>query len=122
MSREANQFLHIATVLPVRRWWHVIPFLRMASRVQEQAKESQGAVTYSVRAEFRRKRFYALSIWEDRASVDSFFRMEPHATAIKRFQDWAGQGAAFAEWTSSDDSQLGQSREKTPEPDLLLQA
>jgi hypothetical protein len=27
---------------------------------------------------------------------------EPHAIAIERFKDWAGEGAAFVEWESTE--------------------
>ncbi len=96
--------MHVATFLPVRHWWHVIPFLRMASRVQKQAGASQGVVKYGVRAAFRRKHFWTYSIWIDRASIEGFVRGEPHASAIKRFRDWAGDAAAFAAWTSNEDT------------------
>ena len=25
---------------------------------------------------------------------------EPHATAVRKFTEWAGEGSAFVEWTS----------------------
>jgi hypothetical protein len=25
---------------------------------------------------------------------------EPHATAVKKFTEWAGEGSAFGEWSS----------------------
>lgn len=99
--RVVDEFVHVATYLPVRHWWHVIAFLRMASRVQKQAKTSPGIVRYAVRAAFRRKRFWTYSIWRDRVSIGGFVRAKPHATAIARFPDWAGEGAAFSEWTST---------------------
>lgn len=42
---------------------------------------------------------------------------EPHATAVKRFAKWAGQGAAFAEWTGGDGSiDRGVPKEKMKQP------
>jgi hypothetical protein len=29
---------------------------------------------------------------------------EPHATAVKKFRVWAGEGSAFVEWTSESDT------------------
>ena len=37
-------------------------------------------------------------MWSDRDAVRDFVRAEPHATAVKRFESWAGDGAAFVEW------------------------
>jgi hypothetical protein len=31
----------------------------------------------------------------------SFVGAEPHLTAIRKFRSWAGEGAAFAEYTSA---------------------
>ena len=76
----------------------------MASRVQKQAKTSQGAATYQVRAAFRKKHFWTYFVWRDRASMARFVGGEPHATSISRFPHWAGEGAAFVEWTSGEES------------------
>ncbi len=29
---------------------------------------------------------------------------EPHTTAMKKFEEWAGDGSAFVEWTSPSSS------------------
>jgi hypothetical protein len=29
---------------------------------------------------------------------------EPHATAVRKFTEWAGEGSAFVEWTSPNDT------------------
>ncbi len=49
-----------------------------------------------------RKRFWTLSVWDDRGSVRAFVGAGPHEVAVQRFADWAGEGAAFVEWTSRD--------------------
>ena len=33
---------------------------------------------------------------------------EPHAIAVRKFTEWAGDGSAFVEWASSDVSVIGQ--------------
>jgi hypothetical protein len=47
-----------------------------------------------------RKRFWTVSLWTTQSARDAFIRAEPHATAIRRFPDWAAEGTAFVEWTS----------------------
>lgn len=34
-------------------------------------------------------------------AVRDFVEIEPHQVAVRRFERWAGQGAAFVEWESS---------------------
>ncbi len=96
--QDQTQYLHIATVLPVRRWRDVPAFLRMATRVNEQLSQTAGNVKYGVKARFLRKHFYTYTIWTNRAAVNAFVRTEPHAEAVRRMAVWAGTGAAFVEW------------------------
>ncbi len=100
---ESNiQFLSIATFLPIRSWFHVIPFLRMSLQIQRQLKKTDGLVRYDLRANLLHKEFWTLSVWKDRAAANAFIVTEPHATAVGKFEKWAGRGAAFVQWNSSD--------------------
>jgi hypothetical protein len=36
-----------------------------------------------------------VSIWKDQDSLRHFVMAEPHATAIKKFTEWAEEGSAF---------------------------
>jgi hypothetical protein len=97
-----SDLICIATFLPVRRWMDIIAFLQMSFRVERQLKELQGVVRYGLRVDIPRKYFWTFSVWKDRASVNAFVAADPHATAVGKFQHWAGEGAAFVEWDSSD--------------------
>jgi len=88
----------------VRRWRHIIPFLRMTSKVMKQLKSTEGVVRYTVKADFPKKHFWTLSVWSSRDSLRRFVMSEPHATAVRKFSEWAGEGAAFAEWNSFTDA------------------
>ena len=94
----------IATFLPLRRWRDVIPFLRMSARVEKQLKQTPGLVRYGLRADLLHKRFWTFSVWPDKGSVNALVKSEPHATAMRYMSDWAGEGAAFVEWNSSNGS------------------
>jgi Domain of unknown function (DUF3291) len=61
-------------------------------------------VDYAVKADFPKKHFWTLSIWKDRESMRQFVMAEPHLTAMKKFEVWAGEGSAFADWISSSRS------------------
>jgi len=99
---DGSEFHCIATFLPVRSWGYVIPFLKMSGRVEEQLKQTPGLSRYSVRADFLHKRFWTLTVWKDKKFVESFVQEEPHAEAVRKFKDWAGEGAAFVEWNSTN--------------------
>lgn len=97
-------YMCVATFLPVRRWRDLIPFLAMSRRVEEQLKHTPGLVRYGLKTNFLRRRFWTFSVWRDRGAMARFVPAEPHATAVGRFKEWAGPGAAFAEWQSRDGS------------------
>jgi hypothetical protein len=96
-----KKYIHVATFLPLKCWRYMIPFQLMTSKVLKQAKQSHGIVDYAVKANFSKKHFWTLSIWKDRDSMRHFVMAEPHATTMKKFEEWAGDGSAFVEWTSS---------------------
>ncbi len=112
-----EQLVCIATFLPVRRWRYVIPFLWMTFRVANQVKKMQGLVRYALKPYLPRRHFWTLTVWKDRGSVNAFVTSEPHHTAVRKFDEWAAEGAAFAEWnssTSSIDWEQALERLKTP--------
>ena len=82
----------------------MIQFQIMTARVIRQAKKSEGIIDYAVRADFPKKHFWTLSVWKDRDVMRRFVLAEPHATAMKKFEKWAGEGSAFVEWTSGSSS------------------
>ena len=103
-NKQEEEFLWVATFLPLKSWKYMIPFQLMTSRVLKQVKETKGVVNYAVKADFPKNHFWTLSIWKDQDSLRQFVMADPHATAIKRFIEWAGEGSAFVEWTSSSNS------------------
>lgn len=103
-SQTQEKYIHAATFLPLKGWRYMIPFQLMTSKVLKQAKQSHGIVDYAVKADFPKKYFWTLSIWKDRGSMRQFVMAEPHITAMKKFEEWAGEGSAFADWTSSSSS------------------
>ena len=78
----------------------MLSFQRLSSKVLKQINENEGAANYAVRADLLKKHFWTLSIWKDQNSLRRFIMTEPHATAVKKFTEWAGEGSAFVEWSS----------------------
>jgi hypothetical protein len=101
---RTQTYIHAVTFLPLKSWRHMIPFQLMSSKVLKQAKQSHGMVDYAVKADFPKKHFWTLSIWKDRESMRRFVMAEPHLMAMKKFEVWAGEGSAFADWNSSSRS------------------
>ena len=66
----------------------------------KQARKSEGAIDYAVKADLAKRRFWTLSVWENHESMRKFAMAEPHRNAIRKFSVWAGEGAAFTEWRS----------------------
>jgi len=103
-SQTQDKYIHVVTFLPLKSWRYMISFQLMTSKVLKQAKQSHGIVNYAVKADFPKKHFWTLSIWNDRHSMRQFVMTDPHITAMKKFEEWAGDGSAFADWTSSSSS------------------
>lgn len=100
---EETDFVCVATFLPLKSWKYLISFQLLTSKVLKQIKQSEGMVNYAVKADLPKKHFWTLSIWKDQDSMRRFVMAEPHTTAMKKFEEWAGDGSAFVEWTSSND-------------------
>jgi hypothetical protein len=98
------EYLSIATFLPLRRFRNIPAFIMMSQRVQQQLRATQGLVRYGLKTDFLRKYFWTCSVWTNKTAADAFVRAEPHATALKRFKDWAAPGAAFVEWHAANPS------------------
>lgn len=64
-------------------------------------RKTDGVVRYGLKTDFPRKRFWTYSVWKNRQAIGPFVAGEPHATAVKKFAEWAGAGAAFVEWENS---------------------
>jgi quinol monooxygenase YgiN len=82
----------------------MLSFQRLSSKILKQIKEDEGAANYAVRANLLKKHFWTLSIWKDQNSLRRFIMTEPHATAVKKFTEWAGEGSAFGEWSSPENT------------------
>ena len=103
-SEKETGYIHVATFLPPKSWKYIFSFYRLSSRVLKQIKESEGAINYAVKGNLLKKYFWTLSIWRDNNSLRRFIMEEPHATAVRKFTEWAGEGSAFVEWTSPNNT------------------
>jgi quinol monooxygenase YgiN len=98
-----KKFMCIATFLPLKSWRYMIPFQLMTSKVLKQIRRNEGVINYAVKANFLKRHFWTFSIWKDHNSLRQFVMSEPHATAVKKFSEWVGEGSAFVEWSSQSE-------------------
>lgn len=61
--------------------------LRNTRRIESQLAESDGLVGYALRANFLRRRFCALAVWEDEESLQTFVTATPHAEVMAAFEE-----------------------------------
>ncbi len=103
-SGGRSDALWIATFLPIKRWRHLIPFLVMSWRIEQQVGKTSGVLRYGVRADLFKRRFWTVSVWSSRSASETFVRSEPHATAVHLFNQWAAPDSAFLQWIGPDDN------------------
>ena len=76
---------------------HLPGFLRDVVIVNRQLKRSDGLVKMSLWAEPSLKRYWTLSIWQDKASMTAFVGAEPHRSVMRRSPERLGD-TAFEEF------------------------
>jgi quinol monooxygenase YgiN len=99
---QSRTFHCVATFVPIARWRDVWSSFRLSNQVEAQIRRTPGIVAYSLAVNPLRRHFWTYSVWTDAAAIPAFTKSEPHTTAVERFKDWAGQGAAFVEWQSEE--------------------
>jgi hypothetical protein len=99
---EAGQqeFVFVATYLPLLKAMNIIPFLRLSFKIEAQLRSSRGAIRYALKTDIPRKRFWTLSVWSNRSDMTLFSRSGPHRTAMMKFFEWGTDKACIAEWSS----------------------
>jgi hypothetical protein len=102
-TEKSQSYLLVATYLPLKSFWKIIPFIRLSSKIEAQLRESNGIVRYALKTDMPRRRFWTLSAWTNREDMTQFSRSEPHRTAMKKFFEWGTDDARIAEWISPDE-------------------
>ena len=93
-----QEYLAIATYLPLQSYRAIPRFLRLTSSVARQLERTRGLVGYSLLAQPTRKRFWTLSAWTDRDSLDAFVREVPHLNVMEKLRPHMGP-TRFRAWT-----------------------
>jgi len=96
--REGKDYVALLSYLPLKQYRMIPKFLRLSRETQKQLAKSSGLVGYTVGAEFLSRRFWTISVWEDRQSLIDFVHEIPHSRIMQVLVPHMGK-TGFAEWT-----------------------
>ena len=90
-------YLALISFLPLKHFRAIPAFIRYSIQTQRQLKSSRGIIGYSLDARPFALKFWTLSVWEDRQSLDNFVRQIPHSRAMQALAPHMDQ-TQFAQW------------------------
>jgi hypothetical protein len=96
--RDDKEYVALLSFLPLKRYGKIPKFARLTMETMGQLAKSRGLIGYSLGAELTRKRFWTLSVWEDRQSLMDFVEQIPHGRIMQDLAPHMGK-TQFAEWT-----------------------
>ena len=96
--RPDQEYLAMATSLPLRSHRSIPRFMGLTLAITRQLEHTSGLVGYSLLAQPARKRFWTLSAWTDRDSLDAFVREVPHLNVMEKLRPYMGP-TRFRAWT-----------------------
>jgi hypothetical protein len=95
--QEGKEYVAMLSVLPLESYWTMPRFMQFTLATLRQLKNSRGLIGYSLCAELLRKRFYTLSVWEDRQALMDFVEEIPHSEIMQKLKPHMGK-SRFVEW------------------------
>jgi hypothetical protein len=96
--REGKEYVALLSFLPLKRYWMIPKFAGLTMETMGQLAKSRGLIGYSLAVELMLKRFWTLSVWEDRQSLMDFVEQIPHSRIMQELAPHMGK-TGFAEWT-----------------------
>lgn len=78
-SEPESELVGVVGELRPLRYRTIPRVMRLTRRIETQLGESDGLVGYALRAEFIRRRFRAVAVWEGEESLQDFVASDPHA-------------------------------------------
>ena len=91
-SIDANgDYIAMASRLPLKSYRSIPGFLRDVLKIRRQLADTAGLVGYTLNAQLARKTFWTFSVWDDRASIETFLATDPHQRIIRALQPRMGR-------------------------------
>ena len=99
-----REYVVMASHLPLRSLTSTVRFFRAVAAIRKQLRSAEGLVGYTLRAKRLARKYWTLSVWNDRDALAQFMRTPPHIgimsslkplMAPTRFVQWqitAGDG------------------------------
>src|SRR5262245_25692416 len=81
-----EEYVAMASRLPLRRYRSIPSFLRDTSRIRKQLARADGLIGYSLNAQPTRKTFWTFSVWTDDQHLRAFASTDPHRAIIERLR------------------------------------
>ena len=73
-----REYVVMASHLPLRRLTSTLRFFRAVAAIRKQLRSAEGLVGYTLRARPLARKYWTLSVWDDRATLAQFMRTPPH--------------------------------------------
>jgi hypothetical protein len=96
--RDDKEYVALLSFLPLKCYWTIPKFAGLTMETMRQLAKSRGLIGYSLMAELTLKRFWTLSVWEDRQSLRDFVEEIPHSRIMQELAPHMGK-TGFAEWS-----------------------
>ncbi len=94
-----HEYVAFFSMFPMRSVRFVPGFLRRVGQVRGQLGTTPGVVGYSFGARFPFRKFYTLSAWEDRESLEAFTHAGRHGEAYAAEPAHLSGPSTFISWT-----------------------
>jgi len=73
-----REYVVMASHLPLRRLTSTLRFFRAVAAIRKQLRSAEGLVGYTLRAKPLARKYWTLSVWNDRDALAQFMRTPPH--------------------------------------------
>ena len=77
-----SELLGVVGEIRPYRYRTVPRIIQATRRIETQLADSDGLIGYALRAEVLRRRFWAVSVWEDEESLQNFVTKNPHVEVM----------------------------------------
>jgi len=95
---DDKEYVALLSFLPLKHYRKIPKFARLTIETMRQLAKSRGLIGYSLGAEVMLKRFWTISVWEDRQSLRDFVEQIPHSRIMQELAPHMDK-TGFAEWT-----------------------
>jgi hypothetical protein len=92
-----REYLALLSYLPLLHYRHIPKFVHFTLETQRQLGTAAGLIGYSLDAQLFRKRFWTLSVWDDRDRLMNFVRAAPHSRIMRDLAPHMDK-TRFAQW------------------------